>query len=82
MPRWVRERIGLCVYTQGQDAFEDFFGEGQDGESHFEGSRKGGGKVRGDEGWVEVMEIYSIMGSPLRSRLQGRVRASRLDSSS
>ena len=36
VPRWVSERVGLCVYAQGQDAFEDLFGEGKEG-SHREG---------------------------------------------
>ena len=49
MPRRVRECVGLCVYAQGQDALEDFFGEGEEG-GHREGGRRGesvGGVILG-----------------------------------
>ena len=42
MPRRVREGVGLCVYAQCQDAFEDLFREGKEGRH-----REGGGRGRG-----------------------------------
>ena len=60
VPGWVGETVGVCVYAQAQDTFEDLLGEGEQGESHWDGRREGGAKMWGAERMERGVEIYRM----------------------